>query len=90
MASWLDDPDVAHIDKAKLDFLQMLVFESNGLSKEQMLPFLMAVAKRGKDNNISFTEEEVNVIIKTLQKYASPDEIDKMNKMVALFYKRRK
>lgn len=90
MASWLDDPDVAHIDKAKLDFLQMLVFESNGLSKEQMLPFLMAVAKRGKDNNISFTEDEVNVIIKTLQKYASPDEIEKMNKMAALFYKRRK
>lgn len=90
MASWLDDPDVAHIDKAKLDFLQMLVFESNGLSKEQMLPFLMAVAKRGKDNNVSFTEEEIDTIIKTLQKYASPDEIEKMNKMTALFYKRRK
>lgn len=90
MASWLNDPDVAHIDKAKLDFLQMLVFESNGLSKEQMLPFLMAVSKRGKDNNISFTEEEIDVIIKTLQKYASPEELEKMNKMAALFYKRKK
>lgn len=88
MTSWLNDPDVAHIDKAKLDFLQMLVFESNGLTQEQMLPFLMAVAKRGKENNISFSEDEVDIIVKTLQKYASPEELDKMNKMTALFRKR--
>lgn len=85
MASWLDDPDVAHIDKEKLNFLQMLVFESNGLTKEQMLPFLMAVAKRGKENHISFTQDEIDVIIKTLQKYAAPDELDKMNKMIAMY-----
>ena len=90
MGSWLDDPDVAHIEKSKLDFLQMLVFESNGLSKEQMLPFLMAVAKRGKDKNISFTEEEMNTIIQTLRKYASTEEIDKMNKMTAIFHNRKK
>ncbi|MCM1087768.1 MAG: hypothetical protein NC419_06400 [Muribaculaceae bacterium] len=89
MESWLNDPAVAHIDKAKLDFLQMLVFESNGLTKEQMLPFLMAVAKRSKESNISFSEEEINTIVQTLQKYASPEELDKMNKMTALFHKRR-
>lgn len=88
MSSWLNDPDVAHIDKAKLDFLQMLVFESDGLTQEQMLPFLMAVAKRGKENNISFSEDEVNTIIETLQKYASPEELEKMNKMTALFRKK--
>ncbi|MDD6811650.1 MAG: hypothetical protein PUD93_07295 [Lachnospiraceae bacterium] len=89
MANWLDDPAVAHIDKTKLDFLQMLVFESNGLSKEQMLPFLMAVAKRSKESNISFTEEEMNTIIDTLRKYSSPEEIDKMNKMINIFRNRR-
>lgn len=88
MASWLDDPDVAHIDKSKLDFLQMLVFESSNLSKEQMLPFLMAVSKRGRENNISFSEEEMDTIIETLQKYATPDEIEKMNKMTALYRKK--
>lgn len=89
MASWLEDPDVAHIDKSKLDFLQMLVFESNNLSKEQMLPFLMAVSKRGKENNISFTEDEIDTIIKTIQKYATPEEIEKVNKMTALYHKKR-
>ena len=89
MTSWLDDPDVAHIERGKLDFLQMLVFESNGLTKEQMLPFLMAVAKRGRDNNISFTDDEINIIVKTIKKYATPEECEKMDKMVTLFYKKR-
>ena len=89
MASWLDDPDVAHIERGKLDFLQMLVFESSGLSKEQMLPFLMAVAKRGRDNNISFSEDEINIIVKTIKKYASPEECEKMDKKVSMFFKKR-
>lgn len=89
MASWLNDPDVAHIDKTKLDFLQALVFESSSLSQEQMLPFLMAVAKRGKENNISFSPEEMDIIIKTLEKYATPDELEKMQKMTALYRKKQ-
>ena len=89
MTSWLDDPDVAHIERSKLDFLQMLVFESKDLNREQMLPFLMAVAKRGRDNNVSFTDDEINVIVKTLKKYASPEECEKMDKMVNMFFKKR-
>lgn len=88
MANWLDDPAVAHIDKSKLDFLQMLVFESNGLSKEQMLPFLMAVAKRSKENKISFTEEEIETIIETLKKHSTPEDLEKMNKMISLYRSR--
>ena len=66
--NWMEDPSLVHIDKEKLLFLQSLVFESQNLSKEQLLPFLMAIAKRGKDNNITFTDEE----------------IDKINKLMAL------
>ena len=53
---WMNDPSLAGIDKAKLDFLQALVFESRGMSREQMLPFLMAVAKRGQADHITFTK----------------------------------
>ena len=84
MASWLNDPDVAHIDKAKLDFLQMLVFESSNLSKEQMLPFLMAVAKRGQDHHITFSNEEIDTIIDTIKKYSTPEELDRINKMLKM------
>ena len=81
---WMNDPLVAGIDKAKLQFLQMLVFESQNLTKEQMLPFLMSVAQKGKANHISFDEEETEAIVAALRKYASPEEVAKINKLMAM------
>lgn len=85
---WMNDPLVASIDKAKLQFLQMLVFESANLTKEQMLPFLMSVAQKGRANNISFDDEEIETIVAALRKYASPEEVDKINKLMAMKKKR--
>lgn len=81
---WMNDPSLAGIDKAKLDFLQALVFESRGMSREQMLPFLMAVAKRGQADRITFTNEEIDIIVAVIKKESSPEEaatIDKMMRM---------
>ena len=53
--NWMDDPAVSKIDIAKLNFLQALVFESQSLKKEQMMPFLMSIAKRGTWEVVSVT-----------------------------------
>lgn len=82
--NWMSDPAVANIDKAKLEFLQALVFESQSLSKEQMLPFLMSVAKKGTDNHISFTNEEVETIISVIRNYSTPEELSKIDKLLKL------
>lgn len=82
--NWMEDPAVAHIDKAKLNFLQSLVFESQSLKKEQVMPFLMAIAKRGMDNHISFTSEEVETITATIRRYSTPEELDKIDKLMKL------
>ena len=49
---WMNDPSLQEIAPYKLQFLQALIFESASLSREQMMPFLMAVMKRGKEKNI--------------------------------------
>ncbi len=82
--NWMSDPAVATIEKAKLEFLQALVFESQSLSKEQMLPFLMSVAKKGADNHISFTDEEIDTIVKVIQSYSTPEELSKIDKLMKL------
>ncbi len=82
--TWMNDPAIAHIDKTKLEFLQALVFESQSMKKEQMLPFLMAVAKRGQDNHITFTNEEIDTIVDTIKKYSTPEELDRIDKMLKL------
>lgn len=81
---WMNDPALAGIARTKLDFLQALVFESRTLNKEQMLPFLMAVAKRGQAEHITFSNEEIEAIASTIKNYSSPEEtaaIDKMMRM---------
>ena len=88
--NWMDDPAVEHIDKAKLDFLQSLVFESQSLSKEQMLPFLMSVAKKGMDSHITFSSEEVEAITSTIRKYSTLEELDKIDKLEKLMKMRKK
>ena len=85
---WMNDPLVAGIDNTKLQFLQMLVFEGQNLTKEQMLPFLMSVAQKGKKQNISFDDNEIDAIVTALQKYSTPEEINKINKLMALKKKR--
>lgn len=82
--NWMDDPAVAHISKSKLDFLQSLVFESQSLTKEQMMPFFMAIAKRGTDNHISFSKDEVEIITTTIRKYSTPEELEKIDKLTKL------
>lgn len=85
---WMNDPLVAGIDKTKLQFLQMLVFEGQNLTKEQMIPFLMSVAQKGKSRNISFDDKEIDAIVAALRKYSTPEEIGKINKLMALKKKR--
>lgn len=81
---WMKDESLKNIDPYKLEFLQALVFESNNLKKEQMLPFLMAVMKRGQEKKVTFSDEEINAIVTVLRKHASPDELSKIEKIMAM------
>lgn len=81
---WMKDKSLKNIEPYKLEFLQALVFESSNLRKEQLLPFFMAVAKRGQEKKVSFSDDEINAIIEVLKKHASPEELDKMNKILAM------
>lgn len=85
---WMNDPALAGIDKAKLEFLQALVFESRSLKREQMLPFLMAVAKKGQADHISFSNEEIETIAAVIKKESTPEEAAAIDKMMQMHKKR--
>lgn len=82
---WMSDPRIAHIDAGKLQFLQKLVFEMHKLSDKEKLPFLMALATSTKKKQISFSDEEVNLIIEVIKEYSSPEDLSKMNKILSMF-----
>ena len=81
---WMREESLKDIDPYKLDFLQALLFESNKLKRDQMIPFLMAVAKRGQEKNVSFSDEEIGKIVAVLKKHASPEELAKIEKVMAM------
>lgn len=81
---WMKDEELKDINPDKLTFLQTLVFESSNLKREQLIPFLLNVAKRGQEKKVTFSEEEINSIVNVLRKHATSDEIAKMEKVLAM------
>lgn len=82
---WMRDASLKNIDSSKLDFLQKLVFEMNGLSDKEKLPFLLALANRARKENISFSGKEMETIIAVLKKYSTKEEVRRMDMMLQKF-----
>ena len=82
---WMDDPALKDIDKSKLLFLEKLVIQSSRLTQKEMLPFLLSLSKLSKENNISFDKSEMKLIYSVIQKYSTPDDIEKMQKFSSYF-----
>ena len=54
------------------------------INNEQLLPFLMAVARRGQEKKVTFSDEEINTIAAVLKKHATPEELSKMDKILSM------
>ena len=87
---WMQDPALISIPIQKLQFLQSMLFESQKHSGKEMLPFFMSLAMKAKKQNITYSQEEIDIIIPVLKKFASEEEIAKMNQMIKMFYNRKK
>lgn len=83
--TWMDDPALEGVDKSKLAFLEQLVIKSSTMTQKEMLPFLMSLSKLSRENNISFDKNEIQLIYSVIQKYSTPDDIAKMQKLSSYF-----
>lgn len=83
--TWMDDPALEGVDKSKLSFLEQLVIKSSTMTQKEMLPFLMSLSKLSRENNISFDKNEIQLIYSVIQKYSTPDDIAKMQKLSSYF-----
>lgn len=87
---WMQDPALINIPIQKLQFLQNMLFESQKHSGKEMFPFFMSLAMKAKSQNISYSQEEIDIIIPVLKKFASEEEIQKMNQVIKIFQNRKK
>ena len=83
--TWMADQRLHQIDPHKLEFLQKLVFEMQELSDQDKLPFLMALATSTKKQPVNFSKEEIELLIGVLKEYSTAEELNKMNRVLAMF-----
>lgn len=83
---WMNDPALTGFPREKLIFLENLFIKASSLKQKEMMPFLLSLASESKKNNISFQKDEIKLIFSILQKYASPEDLEKMNKLSSFIH----
>ncbi|MGN1314584.1 MAG: hypothetical protein ACI4VG_06150 [Lachnospiraceae bacterium] len=86
---WMQDMELKSIPIFKLEFLQEMLFESKKHTGKELFPFFMSLAAKSRAKNISFSQDELDILIPVLKKYASEEEVKKMNQAITLFKKRQ-
>lgn len=81
--AWMNDSTISDIPKEKLSFLGDMFENVKGKSKNELMPFLMAMAK-SKKNKVTFTNDEMNRIIAAIKNAASNDERVQIEKMMEI------
>ncbi|MDY4692552.1 MAG: hypothetical protein SO401_03145 [Blautia sp.] len=81
---WRDNPKLAGIDQSKLDMLQSLAQQGSTKNASDLLPFLMGAAARGKKGGLKFSPEEISTIIEVIKMGKSPEEVQKLDKVISL------
>ena len=83
-ADWMNHPNLAGIDHAKLAMLQSLASQGSQKSQKELLPFLMAAASSSKKNGTQFSHDEMDLIVEVLKAGKSKEEIAKIDQMLQI------
>lgn len=81
---WRNNPKLAGMDKAKLDMLQGFAEQGSTRNASDLLPFIMGAAAQGKKGGLKFNSDEISTIIEVLKMGKSPEEAQRLDKVVSL------
>lgn len=80
--AWMEDELVKGISPKKLDFLEKMFREGHGKSQKEMMAFLMPMMQKAKQENLTFTPQEMNAAISAIKKHSSEEELKQINKIL--------
>lgn len=81
--AWMDDPLVRNIDQKKLDFLGKLFIEGHGKNQKDMMAYMMPMMKKAKQENLTFSPQEMNAAINAIKNHSTEDELNQINQILA-------
>ena len=80
--AWMSDPLVKDIPEKKLKFVEDLFAKGHGKSQKEMLAFAMPMLKKAKQENLTFTPQEMTAAIAAIRKHSSKDELTQIDKIL--------
>ena len=79
---WMLDNAIKDISQEKLEFLKELVEGGQGKSQKEMMMFVMKSMKAAKAKGITFTPTELQLLMDTIRKYSSPEDLAKVDELL--------
>ena len=79
---WMQDEAMSNISPEKLDFLRTLVEGSKGKSQKEMMLYMMQNMKIAKSKGITFSGTELSLLMETVKKYSTPEDLAKVNELL--------
>lgn len=80
--SWMEDELVKNIDKRKLALIEELFVNGHGKNQKEMMSYLIPMMKKAKQENISFTSNEITAAINAIKKHSSKEELQNINNIL--------
>ena len=82
-----NNPALAGIDPAKLEFLLSFAQMEKPKNMNKAMPFLMMQMKLARQKNLNFSKGEITLISELLSKDLPPEEKEKVRKMMEIVEK---
>ena len=92
MNEWMNNPAMNNIDPIKLELIQMAASQTAGKSGRDLAPIMMALITNANKKGISFSGDEMSLILEIMKDGKSKDEqaqIDRTINMVSSFMKKK-
>lgn len=79
---WMSDPLVKDIPRKKLDFLGEMFSASQGKSQKELMTAMLPMMARARQENLSFTPQEMSMAIAAIKKYSSEEELKQIDNIL--------
>ena len=92
MNEWMNNPAMKNIDPIKLELIQMAASQTAGKSGRDLAPIMMALITNANKKGISFSGDEMSLILEIMKDGKSKDEqaqIDRTINMVRSFINKK-
>ena len=93
MLEWLNDPALQSMEPAKVELFKLAATQLAGKPQNAMVPIMMSLITNANKRGITFTQDEIALIIKILKQDKPADQqqnIDRTVQMVSNAMKNHK